>query len=95
MPAGVKISPSILSADFSKLGSEISKLEKWDNGKGKELLKASQSSWNEYMNIHEEYLTSLSGSETHVTISRITYLKHQLELTKKRAHELQSIILDY
>ena len=28
MSAGVKISPSILSADFSKLGSEISKLEK-------------------------------------------------------------------
>ena len=28
MSTGVKISPSILSADFSKLGSEISKLEK-------------------------------------------------------------------
>ena len=28
MPSKVKISPSILSADFSKLGSEISKLEK-------------------------------------------------------------------
>ena len=28
MPSAVKISPSILSADFSKLGVEISKLEK-------------------------------------------------------------------
>ena len=36
-----------------------------------------------------------SGFEDHVTISRISYLNHQLDLIRNRAHELQSIILDF
>ena len=78
-----------------EINRAISNLEKLDDGKYKKLLEASQSSWNEYMNIHDEYLTSLSGFEDHVTISRISYLNHQLDLIRNRAHELQSIILDF
>ena len=78
-----------------EINRAISNLEKLDDGKYKKRLEESQSSWNEYINIHDEYLTSLSGFKDHVTTSRISHLNHQLNLIRNRAHELQSIILDF